>query len=106
MTISVEIALDKMNDPQFMSQAEEKPHEATEEVLLPGVVLRVADEDGKIVYDTDKHFASVDRLRENFTDDKLNLAFIAQKFGFSPSYLSRKFKQDTGKKFVEYLMQL
>ncbi len=45
-------------------------------------------------------------LEENFTDDKLNLAFIAQKFGFSPSYLSRKFKQDTGKKFVEYLTDL
>lgn len=71
MTISVEIALDKMNDPQFMSQAAEKPHEATEEVLLPGVVLRVADENGNIVYDTDRHFASVDRLRENFTDDKM-----------------------------------
>jgi two-component system response regulator YesN len=45
-------------------------------------------------------------LEENFTDTKLNLAFIAQEFGFSSSYLSRKFKQDTGKKFVEYLTDL
>lgn len=45
-------------------------------------------------------------LEENFTDSKLNLAFVAQEFGFSPSYLSRKFKQDTGKKFVEYLNDL
>ena len=45
-------------------------------------------------------------LDENFTDSKLNLAFVAQTFGFSSSYLSRKFKQDTGKKFVEYLNEL
>ena len=45
-------------------------------------------------------------LEENFTDSTLNLAFIAQHFGFSSSYLSRKFKQDTGKKFVEYLNDL
>lgn len=45
-------------------------------------------------------------LEENFTDKELNLAFIAQHFGFSASYLSRKFKQDTGKKFVEYLTDL
>ncbi len=45
-------------------------------------------------------------VKENFTDSKLNLAFIAQYFGFSSSYLSRKFKQDTGKNFVEYLTDL
>ncbi len=45
-------------------------------------------------------------LEENFTDSKLNLAFISQHFGFSPSYFSRKFKQDTGKNFVEYLTDL
>jgi len=45
-------------------------------------------------------------LGENFSDSKLNLAFAAQQFGFSPSYLSRKFKQDTGKNFVEYLTEL
>jgi two-component system response regulator YesN len=31
---------------------------------------------------------------------------VAQHFGFSPSYLSRKFKQDTGRNFVEYLTGL
>jgi YesN/AraC family two-component response regulator len=45
-------------------------------------------------------------LDDNFTDSKLNLAFISQHFGFSPSYFSRKFKQDTGKNFVEYLTDL
>ncbi len=42
-------------------------------------------------------------IEENYGDPKLNLAFIAQHFGFSASYLSRKFKQDTGKNFIEYL---
>ena len=45
-------------------------------------------------------------LDESFTDSKLNLTSVAQRFGFSASYLSRKFKQDTGKKFVEYLNDL
>ena len=45
-------------------------------------------------------------LEDNYTDPKLNLAFAAQHFGFSASYLSRKFKQDTGKNFVEYLTEI
>ena len=45
-------------------------------------------------------------VEENFTDSMLNLTFLAQYFGFSASYLSRKFKQDTGKNFVEYLNDL
>ncbi len=42
-------------------------------------------------------------VEENYGDSTLNLAFIAQHFGFSSSYLSRKFKQDTGTNFIEYL---
>ncbi|MCR5604701.1 MAG: response regulator [Lachnospiraceae bacterium] len=45
-------------------------------------------------------------LEENYTDPKLNLAFAAQHFGFSASYLSRKFKQETGKNFIEYLTEI
>lgn len=45
-------------------------------------------------------------LEENFADSTLNLASLSQHFGFSSSYLSRKFKQDTGKKFIEYLTGL
>ena len=45
-------------------------------------------------------------LEENFSDSKLNLALAAQQFGFSASYLSRKFKQDTGRNFVEFLTEL
>lgn len=42
---------------------------------------------------------------ENFTDSQINLTSIAQQFGFNPSYLSRKFKQETGKSFVEFLIE-
>ena len=45
-------------------------------------------------------------VKENFADPQLNLAFIAQHFGFSSSYLSRKFKADTGKNFIEYLTDI
>ncbi|MCR5591340.1 MAG: response regulator [Lachnospiraceae bacterium] len=45
-------------------------------------------------------------LDENYTDSKINLTEVAQHFGFSPSYLSRKFKQSTGRNFVEYLTML
>ncbi len=44
-------------------------------------------------------------LQENYTDSQINLTSVAQLFGFSASYLSRKFKQDTGKSFVEYLTE-
>ncbi len=44
-------------------------------------------------------------IRDNFTDSQINLTSVAQQFGFSPSYLSRKFKQETGKSFVEFLME-
>lgn len=44
-------------------------------------------------------------IEDNYTDSKLNLTAVAQIFGFSASYLSRKFKQDTGKNFVEYLTE-
>ena len=45
-------------------------------------------------------------LEDNYTDAGLNLAFAAQHFGFSSSYLSRKFKQETGTGFVEYLTEI
>ena len=45
-------------------------------------------------------------VEENFADSKLKLAYIAKHFGFSASYLSRKFKQETGINFIEYLTNL
>ncbi len=44
-------------------------------------------------------------LKSNFTDSTINLASVSQKFGFNSSYLSRKFKQEIGKSFVEYLTE-
>ena len=65
----------------------------------------IADKDGAT--EGDNPTESIKKyVKENFTDPKLNLAFIAQNFGFSASYLSRKFKADTGKNFVEYLTDI
>jgi len=44
-------------------------------------------------------------IKENYTDSKLNLTEVSGIFGFSSSYLSRKFKQETGMNFVEYLTE-
>lgn len=41
----------------------------------------------------------------NYRDSKINLTSVAEQFGFSASYLSRKFKQETGKNFVEHLTE-
>ncbi|MBR6382058.1 MAG: response regulator [Lachnospiraceae bacterium] len=45
-------------------------------------------------------------IDEHYTDSQLNLTFVAQHFGFSASYLSRKFKQETGTGFAAYLTDL
>ena len=42
-------------------------------------------------------------ISDHYDDSSLNLTSVAQEFGFSSSYLSRKFKQETGFNFVEYL---
>lgn len=44
-------------------------------------------------------------IEENYKDSQMNLSSVALHFGFSASYLSRKFKQETGKNFVEYLTE-
>lgn len=67
--------------------------------------LKKTLEDNDINYEGE--FSSIDHItryiKENYKDSKLNLTSVAQHFGFSSSYLSRKFKQETGKNFVEYL---
>ncbi len=45
-------------------------------------------------------------IQDNYTDSTLNLTSVAQAFGFSSSYLSRKFKSETGKGFAQYLTQV
>ncbi|MCQ2537234.1 MAG: AraC family transcriptional regulator [Lachnospiraceae bacterium] len=44
-------------------------------------------------------------IKENYTDSEINLASVAQQFGFNSSYLSRKFKQETGQSFVDFLLK-
>ena len=44
-------------------------------------------------------------IHDHYTDSQINLTSVAQHFGFSSSYLSRKFKQEVGKSFVEYLTE-
>ncbi|MBO4458450.1 MAG: response regulator [Butyrivibrio sp.] len=65
-----------------------------------------AEPTGEAAYESNATELIKKYVGENFTDSKLNLAFVAQHFGFSSSYLSRKFKQDTGKNFIEYLTDL
>lgn len=47
----------------------------------------------------------VDYLKSNYKDSTINLASVAQQFGFNACYLSRKFKKETGVSFLEYLMK-
>ena len=60
-------------------------------------------------YSDESELDSIDQIkkyiRENYTDSKINQTSVAQHFGFSASYLSRKFKQETGKNFVEFLTE-
>ncbi len=63
-------------------------------------------EDGGEEYGSDEE-NTIEKIRKyietNYTDSALNLASVSQQFGFSSSYLSRKFKQETGANFTEYL---
>lgn len=44
-------------------------------------------------------------IQKRYFEPDLNLTKVAQEFGFNPSYLSRKFKNDTGESFVDYLVR-
>ncbi len=61
------------------------------------------------VNEPDMDRSMIDRIKEyiekNYKDSKINLTSVAQQFGFSSSYLSRRFKQETGKNFIEYLTE-
>lgn len=45
----------------------------------------------------------VNYLKTNYKDSTINLASVAQQFGFNACYLSRKFKKEIGVSFLEYL---
>lgn len=55
---------------------------------------------GKLISDV-KHF-----LQKNFSKHDLAQNVVAEEFFVNSSYLSRKFKQETGQSFVEYLSRL
>ncbi|MDO5559444.1 MAG: response regulator [Oscillospiraceae bacterium] len=42
-------------------------------------------------------------IKENFTNPQLNLTVTANRFGFNPSYFSRRFKESVGMSFVDYV---
>ena len=45
-------------------------------------------------------------IKKNYKDSDFNLTAAAQKFGFNASYLSRKFKEEIGCGFMEYLIDI
>lgn len=45
-------------------------------------------------------------IRDNYSDSGINLTSVATHFSFNSSYLSRKFKQETGQSFVDFLMTI
>ena len=45
-------------------------------------------------------------IKESYKDSDFNLTAAAQKFGFNASYLSRKFKEEIGCGFMEYLIDI
>ena len=42
-------------------------------------------------------------IDNHYPDSALNLTAIAQKFGYNPSYLSRRFKADCGQNISDYI---
>lgn len=42
-------------------------------------------------------------IKDNYTNPELNLSVVARQFGFNPSYFSRKFKEEIGVSFIDYL---
>ena len=96
--------IDYMLKPVNRSEIRETLERA-KKVLDEKAKLKKTLEDNDIVLEED--FSSIDQItryiKENYSDSQLNLTSVAQHFGFSSSYLSRKFKQETGKNFVEYL---
>lgn len=44
-------------------------------------------------------------IQSNFKNPDLNLAYLSEKFGFNPSYLSRRFRDSVGVNVMDYIMQ-
>lgn len=42
-------------------------------------------------------------IKKNYSNSELNLTYAANTFNFNPSYLSRRFKEETGMSFIDFL---
>lgn len=73
--------------------------------MLDGMERPEAEHADEVDLETSSIEQIKEYIRENYKDSKLNLTEVAEIFGFSSSYLSRKFKQETGKNFVEFLTE-
>lgn len=55
----------------------------------------------KAIYDSMTRIC--DFIKENYRNSEINLTYISNKFGFNSSYLSRRFKEDVGMSFIDYI---
>jgi len=67
---------------------------------------RILEMDNGATHDNVKMGAVEEYIKKNYKDSDFNLTAAAQKFGFNASYLSRKFKEETGCGFMEYLIDI
>jgi two-component system response regulator YesN len=49
---------------------------------------------------------AIQNIQENYSDPDLSLSAMSRKLSFNSSYLSRAFKEFTGKTFSEYLIEM
>lgn len=63
-----------------------------------------------IADETQENYSTMSKIKEylveNYTVADLNLTKVALEFGFNSSYLSRKFKLETGESFGDFLFRL
>lgn len=55
----------------------------------------------KVIYDSMARIC--DYIKQNYKNSEINLTYISNKFGFNSSYLSRRFKEDIGMSFIDYI---
>lgn len=71
-------------------------------IFIKRTALKSADQNLKYPDEKHKNISQVAAfISENYAK-KLSLNFLAEKFNYSPAYLSRAFKEVTGFNFVEY----
>jgi YesN/AraC family two-component response regulator len=49
---------------------------------------------------------SIELIKNNFSDENLNISFIADNLDISPDYLSRIFKNHTGESMLDYICKI